>query len=439
MNLKKRPIKKIYEYDWWYDHLRYIVDAYIFGSFRKIRYEGLEQIPKDGSVIFSPNHCNALMDPFAVLAMDHSRKVFVARADIFRNPVLRKILTFLRIMPINRVRDGFRSVLRSEDTIEKSVEVLRNGIPFCILPEGTHRPMHSLLPLGKGISRIAAGAAAQLGASRPVYIVPVGCEYGDYFRFRSTLLVTVGKPIDITALIAADPACPEPELYLRIRERTADAMKQLIVYIPDDEDYDAIWELARLSSGTVPERKLRARLDANRKAAETLTRLRDESPEEARRLFEKAAAFGAARKRARISLHTVHTRSPLASALGRTLLTLLWLPLALVLGAASLPAWGIGEILASRVEDRSFRNSFRCGVIILVWTLMLLAGGITLFCTLKWYWALAALALLVPAPMLTYDYFEQVRRAASAWRYFCNGTLRRQTEQLKQELKKWNL
>ena len=74
------------------------------------------------------------------------------------NPVLRKILTFLKIMPINRVRDGFRSVINTEETIEKSIEVLNNRVPFCILPEGMHRPMHSMLPLGKGISRIAYGA-----------------------------------------------------------------------------------------------------------------------------------------------------------------------------------------------------------------------------------------------------------------------------------------
>ena len=148
-------MKEIYENDVLYAGLRPIVDAYIRGSYKKIRYIGLENIPTDGAVILSPNHCDALMDPFALLAMDSSRKVFVARADLFQKPVLKKILTFLKIMPIYRVRDGFRSVLAGEETIEKSIEVLNNQVPFCILPEGTHRAMHSLLPLGKGLSRIA--------------------------------------------------------------------------------------------------------------------------------------------------------------------------------------------------------------------------------------------------------------------------------------------
>jgi len=429
-------MKKIYEDDWWYDHLRYIVDAYIKGSFKKIRYEGRERIPKDGAVIFAPNHCDALMDPLAVLAMDRSKKVFVARADIFRKPVLHKILTFLKIMPIHRVRDGFRSVLNTEKTIENSIEVLNNRVPFCILPEGMHRSMHSLLPLGKGIARIAYGADKAIDDGRHVYIVPVGCEYGDYYRYRSTLLVTVGDPIDITAYIAANPQRSEQELLSDIRAITAEGMKREIVYIPDDEDYAATWELAKLKSGPIPERRLRLRLETNRKTVERLGSFRKEHPGLARKLFEKAVAFTEKRKKARVSIHAVHTRRPFAAALWRALRTLFFLPFALLLGTASLPAWLTGEILAGRVKDPTFRNSFRCCAILAVWTLFLLVWAIVLFCTVKWYWALAALAALVPAPFLTYDYFEQVRRCASSWRYLFNNGLRRQKEELLEELNK---
>ena len=118
-------MKKIYENDWRYNILHVLAIPYIRGSFKKIRFEGRENIPDDGAVIFAPNHCDALMDPFALLAMDLRTIVFVARADLFQKPFLRKALTLIKIMPINRVRDGFRSVANTEDTIEKSIEVLR--------------------------------------------------------------------------------------------------------------------------------------------------------------------------------------------------------------------------------------------------------------------------------------------------------------------------
>ena len=75
-------------------------------SYRHIKYIGTENIPQDGAVIFAPNHTNALQDALAVLSINSERKVFVARADIFRNKKLAKFLSFCKIMPIRRMRDG---------------------------------------------------------------------------------------------------------------------------------------------------------------------------------------------------------------------------------------------------------------------------------------------------------------------------------------------
>lgn len=427
-------MKKIYEDDFWYTVLRSIVDRYVKLSYKKYRCVGLEKIPTDGAVIYSPNHCDALMDPFAVLAMNREKKVFVARADVFRKPVFRKILTFLKIMPITRVRDGFRNVLDTNDTIEKSIEVLNNRVPFCILPEGTHRSKHSLLPLGKGLSRIALGSHQTRTDGKHVYVVPVGCEYGDYYRYRSTLLLTVGDPIDLSAYIEAHSDKVEPLLLSDIRSLTADAMKQQIVFIPDDDDYEATWELAKLQSGTVPECKLQARFDANRAAIAQLQQLREKQPAAAQKLFEKALQWKESRQKARVSLHVTNARHPLLAALWRTLKGLVTLPFALVYALVSSPAWGVGEKLAGGVEDRTFRNSLRCCAILIIWTLMMLIAAVVLLCTMKWYWALLALVLLFPAPQLTYDWFEQMRRLASAWRWCRNPQLRNQHRDLKNEL-----
>ena len=171
-------------------------------SYRHLKYIGEENIPSDGSVIFAPNHTNALQDALAVLSINSERKVFVARADIFRRPIFAKILNFLKIMPIRRKRDGIGEVLQNDETEEKAIDVLQDGVPFCILPEGTHRPKHSLLPLGKGIFRIALRANERFGHEKPVYIVPVGLEYSDYFHLWDTLIINVGKPINVTQFVA---------------------------------------------------------------------------------------------------------------------------------------------------------------------------------------------------------------------------------------------
>ena len=425
---------KIYEYDFVYKVLCWYCEWQFRGSYRRLRYVGRENLPKDGAVIYAPNHCNALMDALAVLFIDGERKVFVARADIFKKPLLKKALTKIKIMPINRVRDGFRTVLNTEQTIEDSIEVLNNHVPFCILPEGTHRPMHSLLPLGKGISRIALGAARGLGESNHLYIVPVGCEYGDYYRYRSTLVVNIGKPLDITEFVATHADKSDPELLSDLRELTADAIRPQIVWIPDDEDYEATWQLCKLESGDISEYRPEERLKANQAAAARIAALRETDPDRARRLFDKAEAYRQARLEAKVSDHAARAKRPLGAALWRTLVSLVMLPFALACCIGSLPGWAAAQWMASTAKDRSFHNSLRFGVLLLVWKPVLLIASIVLMCTVSWYWGLAALMLLAPAATLTFQWFEELRRLASAWRYAGNRRLQRQKEDLLNEL-----
>ena len=165
--------KKIQDYNWWYSTLRYYVDLVLKLSYRNVRYVGTENIPQNGAVIYAPNHTNALMDALVILAMDRKPKVFVARADIFKNKMLAKIFHFLKILPIMRMRDGIDEVRKNDETISKAVDVLRDHVPFCIFPEGTHQAKYSSLPLSKGIFRIAF-QAQDLMPDMPLYIVPVG-------------------------------------------------------------------------------------------------------------------------------------------------------------------------------------------------------------------------------------------------------------------------
>ena len=226
----------------------------------------------------------------------------------------------------------------------------------------------------------------------------------------------------------------EPQLLNLIRELTADSLKQQIVYIPDDGDYEAVWELAKLMSGNISEYRLQERKAANRAAVEQLERLREQKPDKARTLFEKAVAWKQARQEAKVSLHAARTRHPLGAALWRTVKMLLALPFGLAFTLVSVLAWGTGEWLAGRTDDPSFRNSLRFGVVTIVWTILLLVAAVVLFCTVRWYWALATLVLLMPAPFLAYEWFEQLRRLASSWRYLCNNRLRRQKQVLMEEL-----
>ena len=224
-------MRKIQDRDRWYAFFRPYVDWMFRRSYRRFEYIGKENIPTDGAVIFAPNHTNALCDAMAILGIDHGQKVFVARADIFKDPKKAAILNWLKIMPISRVRDGLEEVRHNDETMNKAVDTLRDGVPFCIFAEGTHHPDRTILPLSKGIFRIALQANESFGAEKPIYIVPVGIAYGDYFHLWDSVRVTFGEPINVTAFVKSRLSFVDSraQLMMELREVLTERMKALVV------------------------------------------------------------------------------------------------------------------------------------------------------------------------------------------------------------------
>ena len=232
-------MRNIWEKSLGYQALRAFADPNTRASYNKAHVKG--ELPKDGAVIIAPNHTSTLMDAMVVLRTRKEPTVFGARADIFKKPAIAKFLRYIRIVPMARIRDGAQSVLRNLETFAEVDEVLAHGVPFCIFPEGRHRPMHSLLPIGKGVARIAFASAAK----RQTYVVPTGIEHGSFFRYRYPNTVTFGDPIDVNAFLKAHEGCTENETFHAFRQELGKQISSLITYIPDDENYEAAWEAVK--------------------------------------------------------------------------------------------------------------------------------------------------------------------------------------------------
>ena len=224
---------KLWEKDLRYSFLRLWCDCNTRRSYCKTTVKG--DIPKDGAVIIAPNHTNTLMDALVVLRTRKSPTAFGARADIFKKPAIARFLRLIKIVPMARSRDGSRAVLQNLETFSEVDEVLEHQTPFCVFSEGRHRPKHSLLPIQKGIARIAFASAAK----RQTYVVPTGIEYGDYFHYRTTCDIRFGEPIDVNAFLQAHEASTEAETFQDFRNLVHDRIAAEILYIPDDENYKA--------------------------------------------------------------------------------------------------------------------------------------------------------------------------------------------------------
>lgn len=417
--MSKNRIKKIQDYDRLYSMLFYYVRFSVKQSYRSILQVGEENIPKDGAIIFAPNHTNTLMDALVVLAYNCQPKVFVARADIFRNRKLAQIFTFLKIMPIMRQRDGISAVKKNQETIDKAVDVLKDRIPFCIFPEGTHQAKYSSLPLSKGIFRIAY-QAHDLMPDVPLYIVPVGIKYGDFFRFRSTIRMEFGKPINVGEFIAENAHMTPQEQTNSLKDLLTERLHAIIFHIPNDEDYTATYEVCnavepfemkKLSHSG--KHTLEVQHEANKQALKRIEALKESNLEKAQKLLELGKEACKLRKKKGIDAESASVKKPLLSRLGRVLLTLITLPYTLPLSVLASPVVLLCQFIFTKLKDPAFRNSVRFVVNLVVWPLFVLIYAIILFCLLPWQSALLATLLIMPAPFVAHELWKTVRLVVS--------------------------
>ena len=411
--------RKIQENDWRYDVLHWLVDRTTKASYRRIRYIGTERIPKDGAVIYAPNHTGTLMDALIVVAMSHEPTVFIARADIFKNPKLARLFRFFKMAPIMRMRDGIEEVKKNNKTIEMAADVLKDRIPLCIFPEGKHQTKYSLQPLSKGIFRIALQAKEQLGDT-PLYIVPMGIRYGNFFRFRSTVTLQVGNPINVGEFIAKNEDRTPQELMNLMRGCLDERMKETILYIPNDEEYDAKNEICAAVSDKLLKKHESVGNDplvtANQEAARRIEEMKSEKPEAAARLIASADEAVKMRRKMGISLKSVTGQPTMLSIILKSLLLLVTLPYTLATMLLTLPIIAIGNMLTKKFKDRAFHNSVRYVLHLVLWPLLLIIYTAIAFATMPPLWAACAVAAALPAPAVAQETFRAARLIVSDFR-----------------------
>lgn len=240
-----------------YHVLYFLARAYHFAWYRKFQVAGRENIPRDNPVIFAANHQNALMDALAVLFAVGRPVAFLARADIFRKRSVARLLRFIRILPVYRIRDGYSSLGQNRETFDEVSAVLSRNHPIGIFPEGFHLGRKKLKPLRKGVARMALQAEENAGFTLDLQIVPVGLDYSDYFTPGSSLLVIFGKPLPVS--VYREKYLENPALAIRcLVDDLEGAMRGIMIDVYDDDQHDHILEKARqYATGELQRQKLR--------------------------------------------------------------------------------------------------------------------------------------------------------------------------------------
>lgn len=166
--------------------------------FRKLHIKGREKIPMDGPLIIASNHPNSFAEPIIYATNLRRQLHFLVRGDVFENPIAAWILRQTNQIPIYRIRDGFKSLKRNNETFEACYSKLNEKEALVIFSEGLCVMEKRLRPLKKGTARIALGTIETKGPQDDFMILPVGVNYTHGDRYRREVMVNFGDPIKVS-------------------------------------------------------------------------------------------------------------------------------------------------------------------------------------------------------------------------------------------------
>ena len=202
-------------------------------------HRGGGAVPHRGPVLLVANHPNSLLDP-AIVALAARRPVrFLAKAPLFKDPLVGFLVRGAGSIPVYRKSDDPSQVGRNEEMFRAVHQALAGGAAVGIFPEGLSHSDPSLAPLKTGAARIALGTLAAHGIRVP--IVPIGSVFRDKNVFRSEALVTVGRPVAWDDLAADETG--EGQAVRELTQRIDRALREVTVNLERWEDA-ALVELA---------------------------------------------------------------------------------------------------------------------------------------------------------------------------------------------------
>lgn len=145
----------------------------------RVRAEGIENMPAEGPVILCCNH-RSNYDPVMLGAVLTRPLCFMAKAELFKVPLLRGLIRLLGAFPVQRGRGDI-------DAIKTSLRVLKSGKVLAMFPEG-HRLIEG------GAPRKFKSGVAMFAYKTGAVILPAAiiCE-GEMKPFKKKKIV-IGKP-----------------------------------------------------------------------------------------------------------------------------------------------------------------------------------------------------------------------------------------------------
>ena len=171
---------------------------------------GKEHIPRKGGFVVASNHASFL-DPVLLGSACPRGLNFAARDSLFKNPLLRYLISNVGAFPIKRWSADLAAV-------KESVRRLSLNAGLVVFPEGTRSPDGLLQPMSHGFALLAAKACVPI---IPAWISGSYKAWGKKSKIMRPVKITVvfGQPLWV------EKKQPYPEVARKVFDRIKDLSK----------------------------------------------------------------------------------------------------------------------------------------------------------------------------------------------------------------------
>ena len=172
MNKLKSGIKEV---------IKFIVRGALYIWFKlvyRLEINGLENVPKEGPVIFCGNH-RSYIDPPLIVATAKRDMKFLAKEELYKNKFLAFLGWAFEAIPVKRDEKDISA-------IKTSLKDLKEGKCIALFPEGTRNGLEKGEKVKDGVAFFAVRSGAK--------VVPCGIKGGT--KEHKKLTISYGKALD---------------------------------------------------------------------------------------------------------------------------------------------------------------------------------------------------------------------------------------------------
>jgi 1-acyl-sn-glycerol-3-phosphate acyltransferase len=384
--------------------------------FRRVEVAGLENVPRKSPVIFVLNHPNALVDPAFLLCLAPRRVSFLAKAPLFRTPVLSFFVRALDSLPVYRRQDEGEDVSRNRETFAAARKLLAKGGTIGICPEGVSHDEPGLRPIKTGAARIALGAVSTDEVA-DLKIVPAGLYYTSKTTFRSSALLYFGRPIGVRPVKLERNGNPPTTAVRELSNRIERALREVILDAEHQEALQTITRAEKIFSseaGEDEEESLAEELQLQQRFIEAYTILAARAPDRLRKLEVRMSRFEEELKQAGVDPDDLSPPTSTLNVFGhlatRCLLFLILLVPAILGTLVHYPAYRLGGYLATRFsrDSEDVISTIKLISAMLLFPVTWLIVGVATYRVGGWALVLAALLILPVSGYVAIRFFEEL-------------------------------